>query len=430
MAYENEAIGQFSREVRFRMHRLLHCAPVAIGFVAASACSNPSSESSNPANAESTGGATLTGSGGSALNTRSSVTPSSGGTHVGVGGTSNPGSVASGGTQSSSAMASGGTQSSSTTASGGAVNAGGSRATGGTTAFGGTTAKTNTVLAAGGTGGLIATGGNAVTAGSKGTATASGGVGSGGLPGGGTGGKAVGGSSSSVAGASNTSTGFMPCPTTAGTACNVMPVGDSITEGCCTAPMGGYRIELFRQALSNKKNLTFVGTLTNGPANVDGKTFPQHHEGHGGWKISQIAGVIDNAIKSSSPHIVLLKIGTNDINGNDDIANAPNRLASLIDQITKDAPAALLVVSAIVPTRTDGTNTKVQAYNTAIKAKADAAAATGKHVVFVDNYQAFAENSNYRTAWMADNLHPNDAGYVVLGKSFYGVISQLLPSAQ
>jgi lysophospholipase L1-like esterase len=222
------------------------------------------------------------------------------------------------------------------------------------------------------------------------------------------------------------STGY--CPTTTGTPCNIMPVGDSITEGCCAAPMGGYRIELFHQALTNHKNITFVGTLSNGPGTVDGQTFPQHHEGHGGWKIAQIAGVIDSAISSSKPHIVLLKIGTNDINGNDNIANAPTRLASLIDQICKDAPNALLVVSAIIATTNDGTNNNVRAYNTAIKAKAEAAAAAGKHVVFVDNYQAFTANSNYKTALMADGLHPNTAGYVVLGDSFYSAISAYLPA--
>jgi lysophospholipase L1-like esterase len=192
--------------------------------------------------------------------------------------------------------------------------------------------------------------------------------------------------------------------------------------------MGGYRMQLFHQALTNNKNITFVGTLTNGPGMVDGQSFPQRHEGHGGWKISQIAGVIDNAISSSKPHIVLLKIGTNDINGNDNLANAPTRLANLIDQICKDAPNALLVVSAIVPTTTDGTNNNVRSYNTAIKQKAEAAAAAGKHVVFVDNYQAFTNNANYKTALMADNLHPNSAGYTVLGDSFYNVISSYLPA--
>jgi lysophospholipase L1-like esterase len=192
--------------------------------------------------------------------------------------------------------------------------------------------------------------------------------------------------------------------------------------------MGGYRIELYHRVLTNQKNATFVGTLINGSFTVDGQPFLQHHEGYGGWKIAQIAGVIDNAISSSKPHIVLLKIGTNDINGNDDVNNAPNRLESLINQITKDVPNALLVVSAIIPTTTDSKNPGMQAYNTAIKAKVEAAAAAGKHVVFVDNYKAFTDNANFKTALMSDELHPNTAGYVVLGDSFYGVISSVLPA--
>jgi lysophospholipase L1-like esterase len=250
--------------------------------------------------------------------------------------------------------------------------------------------------------------------GSGGTTSGTGGARSDGGPGG----------SSGTAGSSG---GFQPCPV--GAACAVLPVGDSITEGCCTAPMGGYRIELYRQALTNKKNITFVGTLTNGPSSVDGQKFPQSHEGHGGWKINQIAGVIDNAISKSKPNIILLKIGTNDINGNDNVADAPNRLDKLITQIIKDAPDALLVVSAIIPTTNDGTDAKVQTYNAAIKVKAEAAAAAGKHVVFIDNHTPFKQASNWKTALMADGLHPNTAGYVVLGQAFYKLISALLPAS-
>jgi hypothetical protein len=64
-------------------------------------------------------------------------------------------------------------------------------------------------------------------------------------------------------------------------------LGDSITEGCCTAPMGGYRIELFRQSVMNGKNITFVGTLMNGPTTVQSRTFPMRHEGHGGYTIDR-----------------------------------------------------------------------------------------------------------------------------------------------
>jgi lysophospholipase L1-like esterase len=312
-------------------------------------------------------------------------------------------------------------------AAGGASDMGGATSIGGIGAGGGGALGgiAGSQSGAGGANAGRANAGGANAGGAAGMGGRAGAAGSQSGAGAGAGGMNTGGTS---AGGTTGTAGNGYCPTTAGTPCNVMPVGDSITEGCCTAPMGGYRIEIFHQALTNQKNITFVGTLTNGPGTVDGQTFPQKHEGHGGWKISQIAGVIDSAISSSKPHIVLLKIGTNDINGNDDIANAPTRLANLIDQICKDAPNALLVVSAIIPTTNDGTNNNVRSYNTAIKAKAEAAAAGGKHVVFVDNYQAFAQNSNYKTALMADGLHPNTAGYVVLGDSFYGVISSYLPA--
>ncbi len=39
-----------------------------------------------------------------------------------------------------------------------------------------------------------------------------------------------------------------------------------------------------------------------------------------------------------APHIVLLMIGTNDINGDVDVANALNRLATLVDEMTETAP--------------------------------------------------------------------------------------------
>ena len=383
----------------------------ALLVLANGACSSDSDSSSGAGGSVATGG--VPGSGGGGV-------PGTGGYATG-GATPTGGSYVTGGAPASGGAVTGGAPS-----TGGAQLTGGAPDTGGTTTSGATggggMSETGGALGTGGTGGSATggTGGDSETGGTDGGRAGSS---AGGMAGATTGGNDAGGTGGAEV-------GFMPCPTTPGTACNVMPVGDSITEGCCTPPMGGYRIELFHQTITNQKNITFVGTLTNGPDMVDNTQFPKQHEGHGGWKISQIAGVIDNAIAASSPHIVLLKIGTNDINGNDDIANAPSRLASLIDQITNDAPEALLVVSAIIPTTNDGTNQRVAAYNAAIQVEAEAAAAAGKHVVFVDNYAVFAEQPDYKTALMADGLHPNAAGYQVLGRSFYDVIEALLPSFQ
>lgn len=218
-------------------------------------------------------------------------------------------------------------------------------------------------------------------------------------------------------------------------ACVVLPLGDSITEGFASSQGAGYRIELFAQSVRNAKNLTFVGSLTNGPTMpIEGKTFPRRHEGHGGWTINQLLNpsggnqsVTQQAIANYHPHIVLLKIGTNDVNGG--MGNgAPTRLGSLIDQITTAAPSALVIVSSIIPTRSDGTNQNVRTYNTGVRDEAEKRAMAGRHVVFVDNYALFTANADYKNALLADNLHPNDAGYAALGRSFYGLISAVLPA--
>jgi lysophospholipase L1-like esterase len=226
---------------------------------------------------------------------------------------------------------------------------------------------------------------------------------------------------------------YMPCPATG--ACVVLPLGDSITEGYLpSGANGGYRVELFRQAVRAGKNLTFVGMLMNGPNSVENRTFPRRHEGHGGYTIAgggqgAIAGTItDSAIATHRPHIVLLMIGTNDINGNINVASAPTRLGQLIDEIIEDAPAALVVVASIIPVANSGTNQRVQTYNAAIPGLVNARAAAGKHVVYLDNYAAFVANPNYQTALMVDSLHPNEAGYAVLGRAFHGAIGALLPA--
>ena len=310
-----------------------------------------------------------------------------------------------------------GTMSSSTSSGGSTTSAATSQSAGGTaSSTGGETPSDSTT-------GVSSSSGGSAGAGTDSTSSA--------------GGSSTGDISTGGAGGSGGSNGFNPCPTEAGSECKVLPLGDSITEGCCSQPFGGYRIELFRQARADNKGLTFVGALQNGPTMVDGVSFPRDHEGHGGYTIDSDAGhsgisgmITQNALQNYQPHIVLLMIGTNDINGNVDINNAPNRLANLVDDITTRAPDALLIVAAIIPTTNDGTNAKVEPYNAAMEALVEERASTGKHVVFLDNYAAFRSNPNYKTALMADGLHPNTAGYEVLGQAFYGVIGELLPPAQ
>jgi lysophospholipase L1-like esterase len=200
-----------------------------------------------------------------------------------------------------------------------------------------------------------------------------------------------------------------------------MPLGDSITLGSHSSG-GGYRVELFRQSLMGSQKLTFVGRASNGPntvmVNGTATNFPKAHEGYSGDTIDTnqatnnngISAIADAALTAGKPHIVLLMIGTNDVNKNIDLANAPKRLGNLLDQITTMAPNALVVVAKITPTKNDAGNIKVQSYNNAIPDLVQMRASAGKHITMVDMYGAFTANASYKTAWLDDNLHPNDSG--------------------
>jgi lysophospholipase L1-like esterase len=225
---------------------------------------------------------------------------------------------------------------------------------------------------------------------------------------------------------------FSPCPSD-GSPCRIMPLGDSITFGVGSrTPLfdqGGYRMELFRLANADGHPITFVGTQANGPADFDNRPFPRAHEGYSGSTINdggnQLASRVDASIAATDPDIILLMIGTNDVNNL--VSNPPSDLENLLDQIIDDAPDALLVVAQIVPTRTAGTNTRIQAYNANVASLVEELAAAGEHVVLVDMFSAFVSNPNFSTALLNDNLHPNDAGMVVMARTWYPAIESFLP---
>jgi lysophospholipase L1-like esterase len=337
------------------------------------------------------------------------------------------------------------TEAGGTTDTGGRVGSGGMTGTGGRISSGGESALGTGGGASGGSAsaGTTGTGGAAVTGGrgggESGGMTGSGGSSSdGGIDGPsttggrwGTGGQ--GGTGGGAAGAGGGTMAVMPCPTTGD--CKVMPVGDSITwKGYCD---GAYRADLFKLALTDAKHMTFVGRQKDGPDNVTvgGTTtpFPKNHEGYSGYTIDSgggrtgISTLIDAALTTNPPHIVLLMIGTNDVDNNLSLSTAPDRLGALMDRITTGAPNALLVVAQIVPTQSATINTRVETYNSAIPGLVQSRVAAGKHIAMVDMYGAFVANPNYATDLMTDRLHPNQAGCMVMAMTWYDGIKSYLP---
>jgi len=211
-----------------------------------------------------------------------------------------------------------------------------------------------------------------------------------------------------------------------------MPFGDSITDGYTVR--GGYRIPFFQRAHQEGKQFTFVGSQTNGPATVDGVPFPQQNEGHSAYTINDepsvprkgIAPLVPTVIPKYHPDIVLLMIGTNDVDNSLDLPNVPTRLGALIDSIIALDAHTLIVVAQITPTQQDPLNTRIQAYNAGIPAVVKSRADAGKHVALVDMYSAFVQDSAFKSKYLADRLHPNAAGYQIMSDVWNTVVHDLL----
>ena len=215
---------------------------------------------------------------------------------------------------------------------------------------------------------------------------------------------------------------YEPCPTD-GTDCKILPLGDSITFGVQYA--GAYRVELFHDALTDHRRITFVGdpSLANGPATVEGVGFPQNNQGHSGWRIDQITSLIPSPALQPTPHIILLHIGTNDVYyTTQPFSQAPQRLGALIDKIVAGAPNALLVVAQIIPLANGGGNMLIGTYNAAMPALVQARASAGKHVQLVDQHSGF----QVATMMSSDGIHPNQTGYNHMGDVWYAAIKSVL----
>ncbi|MEU0950599.1 SGNH/GDSL hydrolase family protein [Streptomyces canus] len=186
-------------------------------------------------------------------------------------------------------------------------------------------------------------------------------------------------------------------PGTSNGGVRIMPLGDSITDGYTPYP-GGYRVRLWQLLAAAGRTVDFVGSMTNGPADLG----DHDHEGHPGWRIDQLDANITTWLTQSDPRTILLLIGTNDLNQNYDIANAPKRLSGLIDRIRAIKPQSMLFVATIPPQSNATLEARVKAYNAAIPSLV---AQKGANVRLVKMYDALT------TADLADGIHPTKSGY-------------------
>ncbi len=204
--------------------------------------------------------------------------------------------------------------------------------------------------------------------------------------------------------------------TAAGEPVRIMPLGDSITRGWYGSPNShGYRKPLYDRLTNAGHSFDFVGSQT------DGNFADPHHEGRDGWHAdttgtNDILGQVYNWLTANPADIVLLHIGTNDITAGGQNAGEVNAILDEIDRFSTD----IKVILALIINRQTYNSATTQ-YNIDVNNMAQSRIAAGDDILVVNMEPAL----NYATD-MADNLHPNDAGYAKMADVWFNALDNLL----
>ncbi|MCW1925774.1 exo-alpha-sialidase [Luteolibacter arcticus] len=261
-------------------------------------------------------------------------------------------------------------------------------------------------------------------------------------------------------------------------------IGDSITQGAGYAVNGStyaqngnrsWRWEFFKHLVDAGTEFDFVGSLTTNYTNNDagsddatnayypawrGVPFDRDHDGHWGWRASQVLGAtagpssgkrgtgnLGTWLSSYTPDSVVMMIGINDLN---DPGKMPETLAAdvsaLVDQLQADHPAVRIRLCELLhvgPSHANRVtlNTAVDLYNSSHLPAIAAAKSTVTSIVSVVPMVNPAWNgSDWTTqpggwdpgAMTYDNVHPNSRGEAhIAGRvaNAFGLESQWTPVA-
>ena len=220
----------------------------------------------------------------------------------------------------------------------------------------------------------------------------------------------------------------------------IMPLGDSITYGM--ADEGGYR-KYLSYFLKQKgyNNVDLVG-----PEGKDSATFSyngqnviydDNHAGYSGYTITNLAGgwmgqlhgILETMqsgdyIKKYSPDIILLQIGTNDVN-NGYLDGSENRLHQLLDYLRENMPSDGKIFLTTIPDLgssgwgNSSKNADIAKYNELIRKVADDY--SSRNVIFADIHSVIDASKD-----LADGVHPNASGYEKMGRYWLEQIESCL----
>lgn len=208
-------------------------------------------------------------------------------------------------------------------------------------------------------------------------------------------------------------------------ALKILPVGDSRAQGARPA-FESYRYPLWKQLVASGQSFDFVGPLEDAQryASFQGQRFDRDHAGVGGFTTGDILDNIDDALEEiASPDVVLLGIGGNDLLGDVPQSQIFANLTEIVATLRQSNPEVTIIMEQIAPGLSNFMTGQRQVafdqFNARVLVFAGQQSTIASPIIVVDMAQGWSD------AWMADDVHYNQAGADEVARRYFQALSGL-----
>ncbi|KAK5657830.1 hypothetical protein OQA88_2903 [Cercophora sp. LCS_1] len=199
-------------------------------------------------------------------------------------------------------------------------------------------------------------------------------------------------------------------PLAASVPLRIMPLGASITYGQASSQGNGYRADLRDQLASAGNTVNFVGSRQHG-------TFRDNEvEGWPGFRIDQVHEKAKDFVPQFKPNVLLINVGTNDAVQNRNVSTAGERMEAMLNDIWRWSPRATIILSTLLINKNPTVERNVLQINAQFGALVGRLNDAGRKIILVDMHSA---ESGPLVQDLADETHPNDAGYRKMANIWY-----------
>lgn len=201
-------------------------------------------------------------------------------------------------------------------------------------------------------------------------------------------------------------------------AIRVMPLGNSITQGYSES----YRRPLWIALKQAGIDVDFVGTMNQGYSGQEKyDDYDRDHEGHWGWFSDEVLTRIADWAERSSPDVVLIHLGTNDIGTGQNIAQTVDEIKQIIGELRAQNPGVHVLLAAIIPVTHGLTTGRIGDFNEQLSVLARDLDAADSRVVLVDQFTGFDPFLD-----TYDGIHPNERGNQKMADNWFAGLNSLL----